>query len=59
MKPSVVRLGDHQRSQQVMDCDIQGLCDLTFQDVNVTHVVVHKDFQGKLHVKRITLKSLD
>ena len=29
-----------------MECDDEGLCDLTVQDRNVGQVVVHQDYRG-------------
>ena len=44
--PRVVRLGEQVRSEEEMECDEEGLCDLTVQDRNVGQVVVHQDYRG-------------
>ena len=41
-----MRLGEHQRSAELMDCDEQGLCDLTVQERNVQQVIIHEDYEG-------------
>ena len=43
-----MRLGEHVRSEEEMDCDEEGQCDLTVQDRKVEQVVVHQHYQGKL-----------
>ena len=42
-----MRLGEHVRSEEEMDCDEEGLCDLTVQDRKVEQVVVHQHYQGE------------
>ena len=36
-----------------MDCDEEGLCDLTLQDRKVEQVVVHQHYRGELLVIRL------
>ena len=55
-KPLVVRLGEHHRSPDLMDCDQKGLCEVTVQERNVSQVVMHQDFEGASLVKSL-LKS--
>ena len=49
----MVRLGEHQRSPDLMDCDQEGLCELTVQERNVSQVVIHQDFEGASLVKTL------
>ena len=48
-----MRLGEHVRSEEEMDCDEEGLCDLTLQDRKVEQVVVHQHYRGELLVIRL------
>ena len=36
-----------------MDCDQEGLCELTVQERNVSQVVIHQDFEGASLVKTL------
>ena len=49
----MVRLGEHKRSPDLMDCDQEGLCELTVQERNVSQVVIHQDFEGASLVKTL------
>ena len=42
----MLRLGEQVRSEEEMECDEEGLCDLTVQDRKVGEIIVHQDYQG-------------
>ena len=41
-----MRLGEQVRSEEEMECDKEGLCDLTVQDRKVAQIVIQQDYQG-------------
>ena len=45
-QPGLVRLGEQVRSEEEMECDQEGLCDLTVQDRRVGQVVIHHQYRG-------------
>ena len=45
-EPGLVRLGEQVRSEEEMECEEEGLCDLTVQDRKVAQIVIHEDYQG-------------
>ena len=41
-----MRLGEQVRSEEEMECDEEGRCDLTLQDRKVSQIVLHQLYQG-------------